>query len=80
MHYVTAALYTHTPLHRYHCACATAEMTGRKGRLVRDPSTGGVVYEARNANGIALDMQNISERDSFMVSVCVCLSLAVLCC
>jgi hypothetical protein len=55
-------------------------MTGRKGRLVRDPSTGGVVYEARNANGIALDMQNISERDSFMVSMHVCLSVAVLCC
>jgi hypothetical protein len=49
---------------------------------VRDPSTGGVVYEARNANGIALDMQNISERDAFMVCVCVfsCAALSTVVC
>lgn len=30
-----------------------AEMTGRKGRLVRSKSSGGVVFEARNASGVA---------------------------
>ena len=28
-------------------------MTGRKGRLVRSAEGGGVVYEARNASGVA---------------------------
>ena len=41
-------------------------MTGRKGRLIKDPETGTIRYEARNSNGIALDMQNIHERDAFM--------------
>lgn len=32
---------------------AVAEMTGRKGRLVRSKSTAGVVYQLRNAEGVA---------------------------
>ena len=38
-----------------------AEMTGRKGRMVRDATSGKVVYEARNSNGISLEMQNMHE-------------------
>lgn len=32
---------------------AVAEMTGRKGRLVRSKSSAGVVYQLRNAEGVA---------------------------
>ena len=47
-------------LWRYHCLpdattaplLQVAEMTGRKGRLVRSKSGAGVVYEARNASGV----------------------------
>ena len=43
-----------------------AEMTGRKGRLLKD-SRGNVRYRLRNvSNGITLDMQNVFERDEFM--------------
>ena len=44
---------------------AVAEMTGRKGRMVRDASTGKVVYETRNSNGISLEMQNMHEKQAF---------------
>ncbi|KAL6767860.1 hypothetical protein ACKKBF_B36890 [Auxenochlorella protothecoides x Auxenochlorella symbiontica] len=47
-----------------------AEMTGRKGRLVRSKSSRTVTYEARNASGVekgaTLEMINIHERQSFM--------------
>merc|ERR1711871_1492796 len=42
-----------------------AEMTGRKGRMVRDASSGKVVYEARNSNGVSLEMQNMHEKQAF---------------
>ncbi|KAK2077490.1 hypothetical protein QBZ16_004335 [Prototheca wickerhamii] len=49
---------------------AVAEMTGRKGRLVRAASSRNVVYEARNASGVekgaTLDMINVHERAAFM--------------
>ncbi|PRW58205.1 strawberry notch-like [Chlorella sorokiniana] len=48
-----------------------AEMTGRKGRLVRSGEGGaGVVYEARNASGVeagsTLEMINVHERELFL--------------
>ncbi|EFN59033.1 hypothetical protein CHLNCDRAFT_137726 [Chlorella variabilis] len=47
-----------------------AEMTGRKGRLVRSKSSGGVVYEPRNASGVSagatLEMINVHERELFL--------------
>ena len=42
-----------------------AEMTGRKGRMVRDATSGKVVYEARNSNGVSLEMQNMHEKQAF---------------
>lgn len=49
---------------------AVAEMTGRKGRLVRDKKTGGVRYEPRNASGVGsgatLEMINVHERGLFL--------------
>ena len=49
---------------------AVAEMTGRKGRLVRDPVSGGVRYEPRNASGVGtgatLEMINVHERGLFL--------------
>jgi hypothetical protein len=49
---------------------AVAEMTGRKGRLVRDQKTGGVRYEPRNASGVGsgatLEMINVHERGLFL--------------
>jgi hypothetical protein len=50
---------------------AVAEMTGRKGRLVRRRNgEAGVKWEARNASGVAagssLDMINVHERQLFL--------------
>lgn len=49
---------------------AVAEMTGRKGRLVRDKKSGGVRYEPRNASGVGsgatLEMINVHERGLFL--------------
>lgn len=50
---------------------AVAEMTGRKGRLVRRKNgEAGVKWEARNASGVAagssLDMINVHERQMFL--------------
>lgn len=50
---------------------AVAEMTGRKGRLVRRKTgEAGVKWEARNASGVAagssLEMINIHERKMFL--------------
>ncbi|KAL4432432.1 hypothetical protein ABPG77_001731 [Micractinium sp. CCAP 211/92] len=49
---------------------AVAEMTGRKGRLVRSKSSAGVVYQMRNAEGVAagatLEMINVHERELFL--------------
>lgn len=50
---------------------AVAEMTGRKGRLVRRRNgEAGVKWEARNASGVAagssLDMINVHERQMFL--------------
>jgi hypothetical protein len=43
-----------------------AEMTGRKGRWVRDTSTGQLVYESRSKPGVPLEMRNLDEKKSFM--------------
>ena len=49
---------------------AVAEMTGRKGRLVRDQKSGIVRYEPRNASGVGasatLVMINVHERGLFL--------------
>ncbi|CAJ2659094.1 unnamed protein product [Trifolium pratense] len=42
-----------------------AEITGRKGRLVRDPSGQGVVYEPRNTD-VTAEMVNMHEKMLFM--------------
>eukprot|EP01038_Epipyxis_sp_PR26KG_P006885 gene6885-9433_t len=42
-----------------------AEMTGRKARLLRN-NKGKLEYVPRNINGVALDQQNILERELFM--------------
>ena len=51
---------------------AVAEMTGRKGRLVRN-ANGGVKYEPRNASGVApgstLELINVHEKDLFLKGV-----------
>ncbi|GAB4817769.1 hypothetical protein N2152v2_004815 [Parachlorella kessleri] len=47
-----------------------AEMTGRKGRLVRNPSSNTVKFEARNASGVdkgaSLELINVHEKELFM--------------
>ncbi|GAU25308.1 hypothetical protein TSUD_274150, partial [Trifolium subterraneum] len=43
-----------------------AEITGRKGRLVRDPSGMGVVYEPRNTKDVTAEMVNMHEKMLFM--------------
>ncbi|KAL5731294.1 udp-glycosyltransferase [Ranunculus cassubicifolius] len=43
-----------------------AEMTGRKGMLVRSSNGKGVVYQARNTKEVALDMVNMHEKQLFM--------------
>lgn len=49
---------------------AVAEMTGRKGRLVRQKDSERVKWEARNASGVAagaiMDMINVHERELFL--------------
>ncbi|XP_057454431.1 protein FORGETTER 1-like [Lotus japonicus] len=42
-----------------------AEMTGRKGVLVRDPSGKGVIYQARNID-VSMEMANMHEKKLFM--------------
>ncbi|XP_045799653.1 protein FORGETTER 1-like isoform X4 [Trifolium pratense] len=43
-----------------------AEITGRKGMLVRDPSGMGVVYQTRNTKDVTADMVNMHEKMLFM--------------
>lgn len=43
-----------------------AEMTGRKGRMVRNPKTGILRYALRTENGHSADSQNMVEKDMFM--------------
>lgn len=43
--------------------CQVAEMTGRKGRLVRSKSSAGVVFEARNASGVSAGEGGANERE-----------------
>ncbi|PKA64092.1 hypothetical protein AXF42_Ash005104 [Apostasia shenzhenica] len=43
-----------------------AEMTGRKGMLVRASGGKGVVYQARNTKDVALEMVNMHEKQLFM--------------
>ncbi|XP_070601133.1 protein strawberry notch homolog 2 isoform X1 [Erythrolamprus reginae] len=42
-----------------------AEMTGRKGRVVRRPG-GSVVYESRAEQGLSIDHVNLKEKERFM--------------
>lgn len=44
---------------------AVAEMTGRKGRMLRDKKTGKVFYHRRTENGQKIELQNIHERELF---------------
>uniref|UniRef100_J3MRB3 PHD-type domain-containing protein n=1 Tax=Oryza brachyantha TaxID=4533 RepID=J3MRB3_ORYBR len=43
-----------------------AEITGRRGMLIRASDGKGVVYQARNKKDVALDMINIHEKQQFM--------------
>ncbi|XP_058072327.1 protein FORGETTER 1 isoform X2 [Magnolia sinica] len=43
-----------------------AEMTGRRGMLVRATSGKGVVYQARNTKDVAMEMVNMNEKQLFM--------------
>jgi hypothetical protein len=43
-----------------------AEMTGRRGMLVRAQSGKGVVYQARNTKDVTLEMINMHEKQQFM--------------
>ncbi|KAE9590500.1 hypothetical protein Lal_00023309 [Lupinus albus] len=43
-----------------------AEITGRKGMLVRDPSGKGVNYQARNTKDVTKEMVNMHEKQLFM--------------
>ncbi|XP_039816573.1 protein FORGETTER 1-like isoform X4 [Panicum virgatum] len=43
-----------------------AEITGRRGILVRASDGKGVIYQARNMKDVALDMINIHEKQQFM--------------
>lgn len=45
--------------------CVCAQMTGRKGRVVRRPD-GIVQYESRAEQGHTIDQINIKEKDRFM--------------
>uniref|UniRef100_A0A671SIW3 Protein strawberry notch homolog 2 n=1 Tax=Sinocyclocheilus anshuiensis TaxID=1608454 RepID=A0A671SIW3_9TELE len=48
-----------------HLLCLCAQMTGRKGRVVRR-SDGSVQYESRAEQGHTIDQINIKEKDRFM--------------
>eukprot|EP00268_Persea_americana_P026498 TRINITY_DN2591_c1_g1_i1.p1 TRINITY_DN2591_c1_g1~~TRINITY_DN2591_c1_g1_i1.p1 ORF type:complete len:1271 (-),score=272.64 TRINITY_DN2591_c1_g1_i1:376-4122(-) len=43
-----------------------AEITGRRGMLVRAPSGKGVVYQARNTKDVTMEMVNMHEKQLFM--------------
>ncbi|MED6150702.1 udp-glycosyltransferase, partial [Stylosanthes scabra] len=43
-----------------------AEITGRKGRLVKAPSGKGVIYEPRNKKDISMEMVNMHEKRLFL--------------
>ncbi|WVZ94507.1 hypothetical protein U9M48_040390 [Paspalum notatum var. saurae] len=43
-----------------------AEITGRRGMLIRTSDGKGVVYQARNTKEVALDMINMHEKQQFM--------------
>ncbi|XP_068654787.1 protein FORGETTER 1-like isoform X2 [Aristolochia californica] len=43
-----------------------AEMTGRRGMLVRASNGKGVVYQARNTKEVAMEMVNMNEKQLFM--------------
>ncbi|KAI9116321.1 hypothetical protein K1719_012488 [Acacia pycnantha] len=43
-----------------------AEITGRKGMLVRAPSGKGVTYQARNTKDVTMEMVNMHEKQLFM--------------
>ena len=48
-------------------SAGVAELTGRKTRLVRDPTTGRVTAERRNAGmGVSMEKINLTERSLFM--------------
>ncbi|KAH7839686.1 hypothetical protein Vadar_007346 [Vaccinium darrowii] len=46
--------------------CNVAEITGRRGRLVRNSDGKGVTYQARNTKGVPVDMVNMHEKQLFM--------------
>ena len=43
-----------------------AEMTGRKGRVVQDQTSGDVRYESRSEQDVPLETLNLTEKDRFM--------------
>lgn len=43
-----------------------AEMTGRRGMLIRASSGKGVIYQARNTKEVAMEMVNMNEKQLFM--------------
>ncbi|KAF6136594.1 hypothetical protein GIB67_016050 [Kingdonia uniflora] len=43
-----------------------AEMTGRRGLLVRASNGKGVIYQARNSKDVAMEMVNMNEKQLFM--------------
>ncbi|KAG0522949.1 hypothetical protein BDA96_07G081700 [Sorghum bicolor] len=43
-----------------------AEITGRRGMLIRASDGKGVIYQARNTKEVALDMINMHEKEQFM--------------
>jgi hypothetical protein len=43
-----------------------AEMTGRRGMLIRATNGKGVVYQARNTKDVTLEMINMHEKQQFM--------------
>ena len=43
-----------------------SEMTGRKGRVVQDQTSGDVRYESRSEQDVPLETLNLTEKDRFM--------------